>query len=285
MQKNSPAVCRLPERCLIKVSGTDAESFLQNLVTNNVAGIRPDQIVYACLLTPQGRFLHDFFVSRDTEGLFLECETLRREDLIRRLNIFKLRAKINIEDCHGLFDVYAADERPEGITAFRDPRLSELGYRFYLPRNQKRPNTFSAEAYRDRRIALGIPEGSIDMRHETDTIANVNLDCLHAVSWDKDCYVGQEITAMTENRGVVKKRMVIVSGQELTSGDTLFHNGHEVGEVRSVNSLRTQGLAIIKLAALNDPSYPLTISNGSKVAAQLPEWLKLENEHNSLWKN
>jgi hypothetical protein len=276
MPENSPAVCRLEERCLVKVAGAEAELFLQNLVTNDMTGIRPDQIFYSCLLTPQGRFLHDFFVSRDRESFFLECETQRREDLIRRLKIFKLRAKVTIEDCHGLFYVYAATERPEKIPVFQDPRLSELGYRFYLPAGQKYPNALSPEKYRDRHISLGVPEGSKDIKPEVDTLANVNLDYLNAVSWDKGCYVGQEITAMTKNRGVVKKRMVIVSGHMLTAGDTLSHHGHGVGEIRSVNSLRTQGLAVLKLSALNDPASPLIAgADGAEVSAQLPKWLKL----------
>ena len=275
MQENKPSVCLLEERCLIKISGADAESFLQNIVTNDVAGIRPDQLVYSCLLTPQGRFLHDFFISQDAEGFFIECETLRREDLIRRLNIFKLRAKVTIEDDHGKFHVYAATEQPKKIPPFKDPRLSELGYRFYLPAGQKYPDALSPEAYRDRRIGLGVPEGSIDMKPETDTIANVNLDYLHAVSWNKGCYIGQEITAMTENRGVVKKRMLVVSGHMLTAGDMLSQNGHDVGEIRSVNSLRTQGLAVLKLSVLNNSLSPLTGGAGAIVFAQLPKWLKL----------
>src|SRR3989304_3622743 len=177
MQKNGPIVCHLEERCLIKISGVDAAAFLQNLVTNDVTKIAPGQIIYACLLTPQGRFLHDFFISRDGESFFLECETQRRGDLIRRLNIFKLRAKAVIEDCHGLFGIYTSTACPEGVVSFKDPRLNALGYRFYLPGNEIYPGAASPEAYRDMRISLGIPEGSLDMRPETDILANVNLDC------------------------------------------------------------------------------------------------------------
>jgi hypothetical protein len=278
MPENNLSACRLEGRCLIRVTGEDAESFLQSLVTNDVTKLRPGKMIYACLLTPQGRFLHDFFISRDQQGFFLECETQRREDLIRRLNIFKLRAKVTVEDCYDLFNVYAATENPAGTPAFKDPRLEALGYRFYLPAGQKYPQDLPQEIYLDRRISLGIPEGSIDIKPETDTPANVNLDYLNAISWDKGCYVGQEITAMTENRGVVKKRMVIIAGQGLTVGDTLLNNGHNVGELRSVNSSRKQGLAILKLAVLKGP---LALSSGSIISAHLPEWLKLENEHNS----
>ena len=135
----------------------------------------------------------------------------------------------------------------------------------------------SAAAYRDMRIHLGVPEGSIDIKPEVDTMADANLDILQAVSWDKGCFVGQEVAARMENRGLVKKRMVIVSGSQLAAGGALTQNGHAVGEVRSVNVARTEGLAILKLAALERDSAPIMQPDGSIIAAHLPAWLKLEN--------
>lgn len=271
-QENNAFICRLEGRCLIKVSGADAITFLQNLITQDVPGLTEGQLAYSCLLTPQGRFLHDFFISRDAEGFFLECETWRREDLIRRLNVFKLRAKVTIEDCHGLFDVYTTT----GATGFPDPRLAALGRRFYLPKNKPLTGTISPDAYRNMRIRLGVPEGSPDIKPEIDTLSDVNLDHLHAVSWDKGCYVGQEITARMRNRGLVKKRMMIVSGNHLAAGSVLTQNGYAVGEVRSTDSAATAGLAILKLNVLADNS-PITLPNGFIISAHLPNWLELEN--------
>jgi folate-binding protein YgfZ len=261
---------------LLRIAGEDAASFLQNLVTNDVMKLAADQLMYACLLTPQGRFLHDFFISRDDGGFFLEGETSRRDDLIKRLNFFKLRAKVTIEDCSAHMEVYTSPERPAAGRYFQDPRLPALGYRFYLPKMERPAEISYAGSYQDRRIHLGVPEGSIDIKPETDTLAHVNLDHLHAVSWDKGCYVGQEITAMTENRGVAKKRMVIVFGNGLKIGDILLHGGHEAGEVRSVNSTETEGLAVLKLTSLETPGLVIG-RTGSAVSARLPEWLVLKN--------
>jgi len=277
MRATSPRACLLDGRCLIKISGADAEGFLQNLLTNDVARAAPGELVYACLLTPQGRFLHDLFVSRDGDGFFLECETDRREDLLRRLNVFKLRARVTMEDCRDRFEVYVAANRPEGMPVFRDPRLPELGHRFYIPKGGTGVERDAAAAYRDRRIGLGVPEGSPDIKPETDTLANANLDRLNAVSWDKGCYIGQEVTAMTENRGVAKRRMVTISADRLTTGDILTQDGHAVGEVRAVHSSGTNGLAVIKLAGMDKSSGPIASSGGYPVSAQLPEWLKLKN--------
>ncbi|MBI3441135.1 MAG: folate-binding protein YgfZ [Proteobacteria bacterium] len=274
MAPNNADACLLTERCLIRVSGEDAMSFLQNLVTNDMTRLVPGQLLYACLLTPQGRFLHDLFISRDNGGFFLECETSRREDLIRRLSIFKLRARVMIEDYSSRANVYVSTSLPMEGACFQDPRLTELGYRFYLPKSTPSFSTVPPDQHHDQRIGLGVPEGSTDIKPEKDLLAHVNLDYLHAVSWDKGCYVGQEITAMTENRGVIKKRMVIVSGKGLIAGDILMHNGHEVGDVRSVNSLRTQGLAVLKLSSLEIPGMIIR-RTGESVTARLPEWLHL----------
>jgi folate-binding protein YgfZ len=255
---------KLDNRCLIKISGEDAESFLQNLVTQNMTGLEQGRLIYSCLLTPQGRFLHDFFIFKEDAAFFLECETARREDLLKRLKIFKLRSKVTIEDCAEAFTVYA------GATGkFRDPRLMELGYRSYLPAHEK-TETVSAAEYQDHRIHLGVPEGSIDIRPEVDTLAEVNLDKLQAVSWTKGCFVGQEVAARMENRGLVKKRLVIVVGQNLTANEPLSQNGISVGDIRSVNSAGTEGLALLKLAAL---AGDISRANGFAVTAHLPAWI------------
>ena len=261
----------LAERCLIKISGVDAESFLQNLVTQDVARQQPEKLVYACLLTPQGRFLHDLFIFREGDDFFLDCETQRREDLIRRLQIFKLRSKVVIEDCSSAFSVYAGSQG-----RFRDPRLEALGYRSYPPAGETVAEAGSAVAYKEMRIHLGVPEGSLDIKPEGDTMADVNLDMLHAVSWTKGCFVGQEVAARMENRGLVKKRMVIVSGRGLVAGGELTQDGHAVGEVRSVNAAGTEGLAILKLAALEDKTGAIMQSD-SRITARLPNWFKLDN--------
>jgi len=311
-------IYHLPERCLIKISGEDAEAFLQSLVTQDMSGLeaftsplgeggahalawegegtpfsespatspkyphlpadsggplplpkeRKSNLIYACLLTPQGRFLHDFFISREEGAFFLECEIERREDLLRRLKVFKLRSKVMIEDCSAAFAVYT------GMTGkYRDPRLAALGYRSYLPVGEI-TEAASAVAYKDHRIHLGVPEGSIDIKPEVDTLADANLDKLHAVSWDKGCFVGQEVAARMENRALVKKRMVIVSGSGLAAGASLNQNDSAVGEIRSVNTTQTEGLAILKLAALQESS-PITQPDGAVIEAHLPAWLKI----------
>src|ERR1700719_2079252 len=88
----------LPDRGVLRVSGEDRVAFLQGLVSNDVAAVAPDHAVYACLLTPQGKFLHDLFLITDGDSLLIECESPRRDDLMRRLKTFKLRSKVDVAD-------------------------------------------------------------------------------------------------------------------------------------------------------------------------------------------
>ncbi len=266
-------IFRLDERCVLAISGADAESFLQNIVTQDVAGFKGGELRYGCLLTPQGRFLHDFFIFKDGDDFFLECEAARKDDLLRRLKMFRLRAKVEMDETD--LAVYAGAEMPAQKFSFPDPRLPELGFRSYLS------STVKAEpsaACKDKRISLGVPEGGSEIKPEGDTIADVNLDKLNAVSWKKGCFVGQEVTARMKNRGLVKKRLAVVSGENLTAGDALTQGGIAVGEVRAVNAARGEGLALLKLAAVEAASAsPIAQPDGGKIAARFPVWLDMEN--------
>lgn len=268
MMDEQNKIFHLPERCLIRIAGEEAAPFLQNLITQDIAEVRDGKLAYSCLLTPQGRFLHDFFIFREEDAFLLECETQRREDLLRRLKMFRLRSKVVIEDCSAAFAVYAS-----ASGKFRDPRLAELGYRSYLPADEK-IEAAPAAAYKDKRIHLGVPEGSIDIKPEFDTLADMNLDKLHAVSWTKGCFVGQEVAARMENRALIKKRLAIIAGEKLIAGEALTQNDVAVGEVRSVNNAGTEGLALLKLAALENGPEPILHSGKSIITARLPEWLK-----------
>ncbi|MBU6476060.1 MAG: folate-binding protein, partial [Alphaproteobacteria bacterium] len=237
---------RLEARAPLKISGADAESFLQNIVTQDVAGLREGELRYGCLLTPQGRFLHDFFIFRDGADFILEGEAARMDDLIRRLKMFRLRAKVDIGAAD--FAVYAGAEIPKADFSFADPRLPEMGFRSYLP-VAATGAAGAPDAYKDRRIRLGVPEGGVEIKPEIDTISDVSLDRLGAVSWRKGCFVGQEVTARMKNRGLAKKRLAIVAGRGLVAGAALVQAGVAVGEVRAVNAAGGAGLAVLRLAA------------------------------------
>jgi folate-binding protein YgfZ len=212
----------IPDRGLVKITGTECRAFLQGLISNNINLLDKQPSVYACLLTPQGKFLHDFFITEMNETIFLDCEGgARAQDLARRLSIYKLRTKVQIE-CIPENTIYAVlpphPSSPSSRTPFPhsgkgavypDPRHPDMGFRsFTKPENaEEKPFEF----YDRHRISLTIPDGSRDMIVEKSTLLECNIDRLNGISWDKGCYMGQELTARMHYRGLVKKRLTTVS--------------------------------------------------------------------------
>lgn len=265
----------LPARGLLRVAGPDRVAFLQGITSNDVRKATPEKALFSALLTPQGKFLHDFFILADDEALWLEVEAERRQDLLRRLKIYKLRSQVTLEDFSethaiaALFgdDVFTAlDVPPEpgrarswmGGFLYVDPRLPALGARAILPRDGAETALTAAgfapateDAYDAHRLALGVPDGSRDLTVEKSTLLESNYDELNAVAWDKGCYLGQELTARTKYRGLVKKRLVsaTIDGPLPEAGTPIRRDGREVGEIRSGRDGRA--MALLRLDALD----------------------------------
>jgi folate-binding protein YgfZ len=234
----------LPHRGLIHVEGNDRFSFLQKLITNDLGTLREGHVLYACLLTPQGKFLHDFFIHDTGAAYLLDCEGgPRAQDLYKRLNLYRLRADIQISVEENV-PVYAGfSDRPDH--AFIDPRHESMGWRsFQKPVNM----TLGAFNIWDmRRIKLCVPDGSRDLTPDISTLAEGRIDQLNGVSYDKGCYVGQELTARMHYRGLSKKHLYTVqatSGPLAAHGTPLKAGTQVIGEMRS--SCGPVGLAALK---------------------------------------
>ncbi len=246
----STGFVRIPNRAVLRLSGADRLTFLQGLVSNDVNAVTPGSAVYSCLLTPQGKFLHDFFLYADGESLLIECEADRRADLVQKLKMYKLRSKIEISEAE--FSVFATfGDAPNGMPA-ADPRTPALGTRLLLPAGET-PMSLSEipfDAYDRLRITLAVPDGSRDMEVGKAILLENNIDLLNGVAWDKGCYTGQELTARTKYRGLIKKRLIPVKivGAVPDIGTPLNVEGTEVGEMRSSNG--DLGLALMRLEAV-----------------------------------
>lgn len=246
-----PAI-HLSDRCLVRVGGDDAMDFLQNVITNDMRRAAPGKLLYACLLMPQGFYLHDFFIGHDNDGYFLDCETARVDDLLRRFTIFKLRAKVTFARAIG--NIYSAGQ------GLDDPRLSALGKRFYT--NEMLAAVKPVSDYHDLCIEQGVPCGSLAMKPERDTMADVNLELLNAVAWDKGCFIGQEVAARMYNRSSAKRRLYI-AGREtpFTAGEKLG----DAGEVRQISSTGKKAIVQLKVTAL--------AAIGGEIIIRSPEYL------------
>jgi len=264
------------DRGVLAVSGPDARVFLQGLVSNDVRRVAPDRAIYAAFLTPQGRYLHDFFIAEIAGELHLDCEASRRADLLRRLSLYRLRSKVALSDstdslavallygegAGASFSLPADPGRAAPMAAgtgivYVDPRLPDLGLRTILPREEQEAVLRSAgfrpgdrEDYDRLRISLGVPDGSRDLPVERAILLENGFDELHGIDWQKGCYMGQELTARTRYRGLVRKRLlpVVIEGPPPSSGEPVFFDGQEAGEMRS--AVEGIGLALIRLEFL-----------------------------------
>ncbi len=275
----------LDDRGIVTLDGADAGPFLQGLISNDVDRVSDERGAYAALLTPQGKFLHDFFVLRHGSGYLLDCEGPRLGDLGRRLMAYKLRADIALADATEDFRVIALfgegtdatfnlPPGPGGVAPhrggmiMRDPRHPALGLRAVLPRDRD-PSAFETSGfehgaradYERHRIGLGAPDGSRDMAVEKATLMECGFEALNGVDFDKGCYVGQELTARTKHRGLVRKRLMRVSldGPLPPAGTPIMVGDKEAGEMRSgVDDSAIALLRMERIAAAADAGIPLT---------------------------
>ena len=215
------------------MAGVDRVQFLQGLVSNDVTLVAPGRCVWAALLTPQGKWLADFFILWRPDALLLDCELAQAPMLVDKLGKYRLRSKIGLRDASPGFAVVAgwgAGGMPDG--AAPDPRAATAGWRGVMQRGDW-PD--ASHAYDLHRLALGLPDGSRDMRSEQSTLLEGRFDELNGISWDKGCYMGQELTARTKYRGLLKRRLVPVrvEGEMPAPGSVVTANGLEMGELRS----------------------------------------------------
>lgn len=232
---------RLENRGLITVSGADRAAFLQGLITQDIAALEAMPMIYACLLTPQGRFQYDFFISAHGAQLWLDCEGgARAESLVKLLGMYRLRAEVKLEVIP-IFEVFGV--MGAGAYALPDPRHKDMGGRSYTRPTGMAERDFAA--WDAARIRLCVPDGSRDMIVGQSTMLESRIDTLNGVSFTKGCYMGQELTARTHYRGLVKKHLYTVEADSLPdSGAEIKIDGRIIGEMRS--SCGGIGLALLK---------------------------------------
>ncbi|HTQ33064.1 MAG TPA: folate-binding protein [Stellaceae bacterium] len=283
----------LEDRGILAIGGPDRVSFLQGLVSNDVARVGPDRAIYAALLTAQGKYLHDFILVEHDETIWLDGEAARLADLMRRLTMFRLRAKVRLDGRPDLAVAAVFGAKPTGLpdepgaartfgegSALVDPRLADLGLRVILPRTQIREVLSEAGAsevefaeYDRYRLELGVPDGSRDLVLDKTILLEAGFDELHGVDWNKGCYIGQELTARTKYRGLIKKRLfpVKLDGAAPEPGAIVTLNGHEAGEMRS--SRDDIGLALLRLEAV--AIHEVLMAGDTIIQPLMPDWMRL----------
>jgi len=270
----------LTGRNIIRISGGEAEHFLQGLITGDIHKVTAEAALYAALLTAQGKYLFDFFILRDNGGYLFDVEAARKDDLIKKITFYKLRADVVIEDLSDSFEVWAfwpglpkatdAPNRP-GRFVYPDPRSSDMGWRGLIPKGSGLKETATFGDYEDLRLTLGLPDGSRDIEVDKRFILEANFAELNGVDFNKGCYVGQEMTARMTYRGSLKKRLlpVTVAGLLPAPGGKILCAGKEAGHFQS--GLGNKAIALLRLEYLDQP---LATEDGDTVTVIRPDWLK-----------
>lgn len=246
-------------RALIRLTGRDVRDFLQGIITNDIRKLSADKSLLALLLSPQGKFLAEFFLIEDGGAILMDTEKATLENLLKRLKLYKLRADVMIEeDSRKLAVAWNGDELPvkDSVLVTRDPRSPKIGYRLYGDHASLRNNLSSLGTevapteYDYYRLTLGIPEGSKDAVIDRTIALENGYDRLGAVDFAKGCYVGQEVTARSYHLAVLRKQLLPVVGEsDLPPRETELKAGEiAVGSMRSVR--RNRGLALVRIEEL-----------------------------------
>ena len=247
----------LEDRGILFVNGLDAKEFLQNLVTNDINKVDNSNSCFASLLTPQGKFLFDFLIVKHKSGYFIDCEKKQADNLFKKLNIYKLRSKVEIMNLSNEFVIAAFSyekfmsfKEAKDILGYTfkyredpvllDPRHKKLGGRLVINLEKlylslKKLDLKSAEPNEYYKFSheLGIPQRNMDKLSDKLFGIECNFEELNGIDFKKGCYVGQENTSRIKLRNKLSKRLLpiqLIKGN-LEEGASIFNNENEVGKV------------------------------------------------------
>ncbi|MXV44494.1 folate-binding protein [Saccharibacter sp. 17.LH.SD] len=262
----------LSHRSVLSLTGNDRQAFLQGLLTNDILSLTPGELRWTALLTVQGRIQCLFFVFCTSEALLLDLPSSQADTLHTLFKRFRLRADVqfSMTDLHVLTGPHHQTPPENSICYASDPRHPHMGWRAIMPPLPSEDDGKGDLAYLQRRLTLGIPD-MIDFTPGQNLALEANLDFCHGVSWNKGCYLGQEVTARMHYRSQAKRRLLPVLLPEevsFSSGENVQLNGHDVGELRTYH--KGHGLAMLHHTAWAAES--LSIAH-QPVTLLWPDWL------------
>jgi len=278
----------LSDRGVIKVIGDGARNFLHGLVTADMLKLTPGSARFCALLTPQGKIIADFLIvearPEDGGGFFLDTPRALVATVVGKLNLYKLRAKVLIEDLSVVLGVLVAwDGAPAtkyGLS-YGDPRLPALGMRSMIPPHRAADAAadlgavlVAANEYEAHRIALGIPRGGIDFAYGDAFPHEADMDQLGGVDFAKGCYVGQEVVSRIEHRGTARARAVPIryDGADPPSGTAITAGGRQIGTMGS--ALGGRGIAMLRLDRVGETNGEALQAGGVPIHIVKPDWAR-----------
>tara|TARA_B110000263_G_C15274908_1_gene495386 strand:+ start:756 stop:1595 length:840 start_codon:yes stop_codon:yes gene_type:complete len=263
----------------IIIDGEDKKNFLQSIITNNIEKCTKNNLIYSCLLTPQGRFFADFFISEHQNKYLIEIDKLYFESFFKKLLMYKLRSKVEISlqtNFHSFILFQELDFIKDKLTyLYKDPRNEKIGLKLYLDKESKNLkklnelNKIDYESYRDLLMQNLIPNSTHDLSQNKSLLLENNFENINAIDWEKGCYVGQELTARMKYRALLKKKIYtlrIISGK-INIGDKLVNDEIEIGEI--ISKTDNYILSMLKINLIKNASSNksvITTYEGAKVS-------------------
>ena len=301
MEKNE--VLTLEDRGFIQVKGLEAKDFLQNIVTNALEKVTNSSTVFSSILTPQGKYLFDFFILKFDNNYLVECEKKSSKEIIKLLNFYKLRSKVDLRDISEQYvaAVISSEKFKEianfnlsrGLTTdyqddviYIDPRNEKLGAKIisklkniYLTIKKLNLKTADKNKYYDRSFNLGIPQINLDILKDKVFGIENNLNELNGIDFKKGCYIGQENTSRIKLRNKLRRSILPIQkiAGEILENDIIKYKNNEIGKIM-IN--KPYSFALIKVA---DPDLEEFVNSElecgkSKVKILKPEFLLNENK-------
>jgi tRNA-modifying protein YgfZ len=274
-----PVAC-LADRSVVRVSGEEAKTFLDGLLTCDLDRVAVGRPRFGALLSPQGKILFDFIVFAAADGSYhLDCAGAQAADLAKRLGFYKLRAKVSVEDLSSGARVLAGWDgaaRPQGEADLvgDDPRLSVLGWRAIVRADDGSPPADNEGAYHAHRIALGVPEGGKDFAYGDAFPHEALMDQIGGVDFDKGCYVGQEVVSRMQHRALARTRIVplVYEGEAAAPGSEVLAGARSLG--RTGSAANGRGLATLRLDRVADAlaAGETLRAGGRPVRVEIPAW-------------
>ena len=267
----------LKDRAVARIAGPDAVHFLDNLLTARTPA--PGEARYAALLTPQGKIVADMIVLATEGGFRLDVPRPAAADLLKRLQLYRLRAKVEI----GLLDDLAVAVAWGGASplvdtlAYDDPRLPALGRRFLLPAAEAAQINMVPEAqWQAHRVALGVPEGGADFLYGDAFPHEADMDQLGGIDFAKGCYVGQEIVSRMQHRGTARTRVIpfALCGPPPAEGTPITAGGKSIGRIGS--GVDGRALALVRLDRLEEARAGGHVieAEGAALVPERPGWAR-----------
>ena len=287
----------LEDRGILYINGTDAKEFLQNLISNDINKVTENNSCFASLLTPQGKFLFAFIISKHKSGYFLDCEKSQENALFKQLSTYKLRSNVEIMNLSNEFVVAAfsrekflkfegAKDEPGNTIKYRedsillDPRNKNLGARLiinleklYLSLKKLELKDSKAEQYYKLSHELGIAQKNMNMLQNKLFGIECNFEELNAIDFKKGCYVGQENTARIKLKNKISKRLLpiqLISGK-LNEDAPIYTNNAEIGKVL-ING--EYPFALVKYLDDNFKEESELKSENAVLRIKMPSWIK-----------